>query len=782
MPGFKLLRSGTPTVTLLVLLLLAGCDSGPTGPQVASVGVSAASLEVEIDGTLQLSATARDGSGNALQGVEFEWVSSDESRAEVSDAGLVTGRGLGQVTIEARVSGVAGSITLEVVGPAPQILSISPATLREGEDAFLVGEGFSEVPEQNRVRIGGRLATVLEASETELVVRVPTPVCYPAGNVPVTASLGGSQSEPRLHLFDPPPGEAMAVGEFRRLAAPDARCLRLPGASGSERYVFGAQSTSRMPLSTVRVMVEGRRGGGAVASTTEDSHAARHDVASTTRPGPRIGASERMASTMSAPDRWSDHRAVKPELRRAEARSLAPVLAGGVAAARDRERLHRPDIAAADAAPLASAVPASVQQGDTVNLSVPDISSDNFCQTGRDIRAVVKRVGAGSIWVEDVANPDGFTDRQYEELSDLFDHEILDELTRNFGEPSDLDDNDRIVIVISEAVNRMSEFALGFVVTVDFFPDQCPAGNGGEYYYARAPDPSGSIPGPDGPPDGPYTVADALEDAPVLLAHETTHIIQFGRRLAVPNVEELPEIWELEGQATLAEELAGFRVRGLGPNMNLGFSTAFTPSSSSERDWFSSGFIDLAIYYGFESQTSRVTEAPHECGWLSRDADGPCDYSRLPYGVPWSFLRWISDHLGPDYSGGAAQIQRNMIDHPRSGFETLEDVLGRPVEPLLARWAATLYTDGRLPSGSDPQLSFPSWDLRSIDQGLVVPARLQPTTRSFSTFTDERRLAAGSSAYFLLEGGSRPDYALEIRPHTGTTLPETVQLWVVRIQ
>ncbi len=754
-------------------MALAGCDGGPTGPQPATIELSAPSLEVETGEELQLTAEVRDASGNPVSVTELEWSSSNPQRASVSDQGLVAGIEPGNVSITARTGSVSGSLNLEVVGPAPTVTAISPAVLRQGEDAFLDGEGFSSTPAQNRVRIGGRLATVLEASETSLVVRVPTGVCYPGGEVPVTASLGGSQSTPLLHPFEGPEATPMAVGEFRRITLSEAHCLRLGASGSSERYIVGAQSTTGSASSIIRFTLEGRRAAAAAGEST--AHATHPPMTpESTRAGalPATGRAP-TAGEILVDDRFRRHRTFKTDLRQAEARSMAPVLAEGIQAARARE---------AQAAHVA-AIPGNVQEGDTVSLSIPDISVSDFCQNGRPLQAVVRSVGSGSIWVEDLENPDGFSDAQYANLSNLFDYEILDEVTDYFGEPTDLDDNDRIVVVITEKVNRMNEFALGFVVTVDFFPNQCPAGNGGEYYYARSPDPQGVIPGPDGSTGNPYSVQDAIEDAPVLLAHETTHIIQFGRRLQLPGIEQLPTIWELEGQATLAEEVAGFRVRGLQPRQNHPFNIAFLPESSTEDDWFQARFVDLAVYYGFRSRNSpRTAQAPHECGWLATDADGPCDYNRLPYGVAWSFLRWISDHLGPDFPGGEQAIQRQMIDNLNAGFDTLEDVLDQPIAPLLAWWAASLYTDGRVSSEADPRLTFPTWDLRSIDQGLVSPARLQPISRSFLTFSDERRVAAGASAYYLIEGGARPDFTLQLRPVTGDALPSFIQMWAVRLQ
>jgi hypothetical protein len=467
------------------------------------------------------------------------------------------------------------------------------------------------------------------------------------------------------------------------------------------------------------------------------------------------------------PERWHRHRGAESLLRGMETRMLP----------------ERPTPTGPAAAP-ARTVASNVRQGDTLRVTVPDIGSSDFCENGIDITVVVRKVGTSSVWLEDVANPGGgFSDSQFQVLASDFDETILPEISGYFGTPTDVDGNGRIVIVTSQEVNRISD-VLGFVAPTDFFPGQCPASNGGEFYYARAPDPAGTIIGPDGEAR-PYSVEDALTDAPVLLAHETTHIIQFGRRLFLETLYFFQTVWQLEGQATLAEEVTGFRVQSLQPRENLGFDVA-------SDLWFESGFVDLAVYYGFQSGTQRSADAPEGCGWLSRDAAGACqilregrleDYRRLPYGVAWSFLRWISDHYHDRFSGGERELHRRMVENPNRGFQTLQEVVGEPVPPMLARWAASLYTDGRLPAGvGDPLLRFPSWDLRGIEEPLVEPAHLQARETGFHTFDLPVTVAAGSSAYVVISGGSRPSHSVRARSESDGFLPGHMQLWMVRLQ
>ena len=79
---------------------------------VASVSVSPASASVGVGQTVQLTATPRDASGNALSGRVVTWGSSNTAVATVNGSGLVTGVGAGSATITATSEGQSGSSTV----------------------------------------------------------------------------------------------------------------------------------------------------------------------------------------------------------------------------------------------------------------------------------------------------------------------------------------------------------------------------------------------------------------------------------------------------------------------------------------------------------------------------------------------------------------------------------------------------------------------------------------------------------------------------------------------
>jgi plastocyanin len=112
----------TAVVPLITTLLSAcgggGGDSGITPPpSVASVSVSAPATSVAIGGTLQLTAVPKDANGAVLTGFTPAWSTSDQAKATVTGAGLVTGVAAGPATISATISGIAGSLAVTVTQP-----------------------------------------------------------------------------------------------------------------------------------------------------------------------------------------------------------------------------------------------------------------------------------------------------------------------------------------------------------------------------------------------------------------------------------------------------------------------------------------------------------------------------------------------------------------------------------------------------------------------------------------------------------------------------------------
>lgn len=131
-------QSSSRQVAALILcgVALAACK-GSSEPSivVGSVAVSP-NLATRIPGeTVQLTAQAKGPSGTDLNGVTFDWSSSNTSVATVDDNGLVSALAVGQTTITAEAGGKQGTATVTIAVPVTSI-TVTP-------DADTLGTGKS---------------------------------------------------------------------------------------------------------------------------------------------------------------------------------------------------------------------------------------------------------------------------------------------------------------------------------------------------------------------------------------------------------------------------------------------------------------------------------------------------------------------------------------------------------------------------------------------------------------------------------------------------------------
>jgi hypothetical protein len=411
---------------------------------------------------------------------------------------------------------------------------------------------------------------------------------------------------------------------------------------------------------------------------------------------------------------------------------------------------------------------------------IPDFESGDACNNFIEIGTEVRAVGTTGIWLVDRQNPitDRLSNTEIEAYSDTLDQAIIATDTLYFGSPSDIDSNERIFVVLSVEINKWSIGAAGFVWGGDLVDQStCPASSEGEVFYSHVPDPNNSA------GTVPRSKAGVVFQMPSLIAHEFAHTIQLSRRTVV-NDGRLMSGWEMEGQATFAEEVVGHTVLGLSPGNNYGRGTVFE-EDAGER-WYEGGFSQLARYYGWlpPSNTDKAGSAPEMCTLFgSINLNTVCERFNF-YGASWSFQRYLSDRFGPGYPGGESGLHRDWISKnvDLRGAENVEALLGASMDTLFARWAAMLYVDDRVVSG--PELQMPSWNMENVFQGFPSDAyRLVPREQSFVDFQDRRTVRGGSTAYTLLSsGGARPAFAVRLLGQDDAELGPSLEplLWIVR--
>lgn len=675
----------------------------------------------------------------------------------------------GPVTLQAKsvrpggASALLGSpATFSATSHNVRVESVSPASLMEGQAATLTGTGFDGTdPARNVVTIDGVAAAVAGATSTQLTVTVPTFDCKPARSVSVQVTVGGIPAAPVAWPLNPAaPALNLAVGQQRILTDPAQFCFQFGATAAGEGYLIGVQSASEAVATLTPITLVGTAAGGAAAA-----------------PALRVGGAPVRQAVAVSPqqaarwERWARYR----EAERAERALDQRVFAERRAAFRAPAPGRTP-----------GAVGPDLNVGDTVRIRVHSATS---CSSFTEILTRVAAKGSNVMFLADTANPaPTYSSSQFSAFAQQYDDKIYPADTAEFGAPLDIDGNGRIVVVVTKEVNRRG--SLGFTTSCDNFPRDSTnnrASNYGEFFYMVAPDPNGAF-------GRAYSLQAAAQDLPDIIAHESVHVIQFGRRLASGG--PFPDIWIAEGQAVLGEEVSGHAVENHEPGQNLGLGPAANLDDTLSTDFYGTGFVGLGLYFGWDPITAgnssrRVPNAPQECSFLDNDYGGPCVGGLEPYGPSWSLLRYLNDRFfgrfGATRKAGEAAIQRAFVNHTANGFAMVQSVLGVRMDSLLAQWAAMLFADDSVPNLA-PELRLDSWNLKDIFYGtynnfrLIPQLRLQPATATFGSFTKSANVRAASTYYTVLSGANRPATAVKARDAAGGILPAHMRYWILRIQ
>jgi hypothetical protein len=513
--------------------------------------------------TVTVTASVVDANDNPMPSQPVTWASMNPNVVEVSPSGLVLAVAQGVARVEAYAGGITSALAA-FVGPVQvTIASVSPTPWVEGAEATIEGLGFSPVAAENQVTLDGVAAVVTYASSVELRVRVPDADCRPARNGVVRVSAWGTSEETSVAVR---PAVVYDLGLGQGLYATDG-CLHLAGGTAGERYLVGILSSSEVPSSLTPARLAARSGSSGIVT-------APARTASVT--GDRVGSSWDGVRSFSAPRPPSASESVAgapmagaPSGAVAGGESLTPVFIdrSGEAEIREAERAWLESLGSLTprsepvSGPLAAPLAAPPVLNDTLEFTVP-----STCNQGDDVRAVVRYVGQSAAFLEDIENPDpGFSEEEYQALDAELTNRTLPIIQAYFGDMADVDGNERALVLLTKEVNKRENLA-GFVFSGDLFSlldnATCLTGNDAEIFYGLAPDPVGIY-------GRPRDKSDLLLQYPPLIAHELTHVLQFTTLFTAPNASFFRSSWELEGGATLAEQLVGYDVFDHLPRANL---------------------------------------------------------------------------------------------------------------------------------------------------------------------------------------------------------------------
>jgi hypothetical protein len=529
-------------------------------------------------------------------------------------------------------------------------------------------------------------------------------------------------------------------------------CLHLEGGTGGEQYLIGVLSMSETPSSLTPTTLSAETGLALSSARTGESMK-EHDLRA---------AGRAFQIPLRSESRKPNSIGILPR---------RPVRTGsraGETAIREQDRafLERldPSTLPTPRAMTGAALQAVPSQGDTLDLQVPE-----GCYSGIPVRGVVRYAGSALIFVEDVANPliPAFSAAELREMDEFYVRNTLPTLRSYFGSFANVDGNAQVLVLITKEVNKKQNVG-GFVNSADLVDRAiCSGGNEAEIFYGVAPDPRGMV--------GPEWSAEEVKDYyPSLIAHEVTHVLQFTEYLY--RGAALKSSWEIEGGATLAEQLVGFQVLGHRSGQDLGWTAL---SEGVPGGWYGDWHRDMAEYFGW-TPDAKVRGAPEECTWMGGESEGnsgPCRRGRAPYGVPSMFLRSVLDRYGPDHPGGEAGLMRQLTSSPLDGLANLEEATGEDAELLMVLFGTALWADGRVGDW------ITSWNLADVFYNLVPSAQLEPARSSSATPFRSAAVRAGSNAYLLWTPPTgHPPTSLKIRSPSGGALPGHMLLWALRVR
>jgi len=197
-----------PALLFLFLVACGGGGGGGSSPPDPVIGSDLSRIEVTpglpflAQGTtLSLIATGVD-SDNSTRPLtnEVVWQSSDDSIATISSSGVVSALAAGQVTLQASLDGIVGSILLTVTNAALTSLEISPGSLQLAAgthmEVDLIGH-YSDGSTQNlETQASWAITDTAIASLSDPLVTGSLQVTGLAvGSTQLTASLGGSNAQ-----------------------------------------------------------------------------------------------------------------------------------------------------------------------------------------------------------------------------------------------------------------------------------------------------------------------------------------------------------------------------------------------------------------------------------------------------------------------------------------------------------------------------------------------------------------------------------------------------------
>jgi hypothetical protein len=385
--------------------------------------------------------------------------------------------------------------------------------------------------------------------------------------------------------------------------------------------------------------------------------------------------------------------------------------------------------------------------------------SGNTCSDPKELHGarVVAVLPHVIVMIDTSAPTGGYTNAEMTAFGQAFENLGYPLDTLNFGSPTDIDGNGRVLIFFTTGVNRIpgppGAIVGGLQASRDLFPvSTCPASNEGEMFYMPVPDPNKTI-------NENYSNKSVLGNGvQAVLVHELQHLINASRRAYVNNASVLEESWLNEGLSHIAEELLYYQSALRSPRTNISLSSV--QSSQAQVDAFNT--------YQFQNFSRLITylKAPETNSPFAQNDN------LETRGAIWQLLRYAADRRG----GSERTTWYSLVNATAAGQQNFNNVLGNIIT-LTRDWAVAQYADDNGFSVSS-NYTNPSWQFRGLTAALNN-GNFPLLTRSLTGSPIDLTLVGGSASYvrFQVAGNSTGTLTLTA---SGQPVPSEVDVIVMR--
>jgi hypothetical protein len=304
------------------------------------------------------------------------------------------------------------------------------------------------------------------------------------------------------------------------------------------------------------------------------------------------------------------------------------------------------------------------------------------------------------VYLDTLAPPAGFSSSQLQAFARLLDQTLYPLDLSTFGPPSDIDQNGRVVVLLSPVVNALTPtaecsggFVAGFFMGTDLGSTNDANSNHGEIFYSLVPDPSGSV-------GCAVSTGDVLRIAPPVFLHELQHLISFSQHV-VAHGGQPEDGWLDEGLSRVAEELGSrYYEARFPPPTGRAAPGQIVPDSALPF------LLPLLLdSYRYLERTDTVTLTLHS----------DSDFGLAWRGGVWLLMRWLGDQKGD------AAFYKRLEQTKLTGIANIEAAAGERFPVLFGDFSTALWTDslpGVARSAIPARNRFVSRNLRQLYDAL----------------------------------------------------------------